>query len=212
MENKFPNYCELVRFLGEALGERYKVAFYSAEDLKHPVFAAGLAPTPEEGAESQGVMADIMNSVELKKMDFFCSASVLQETTGKKRSVFYVRDDQEEIVGFLCIFEKENAGITVRDVFNQLLDTGNGDTEGSSAAHRNIGEEMEALMDEHIRAIWSKHTEGKSKLNKEEKIAFIAELCDSGLFRMKGAAERVSEVSGISSTSVYRYLGQVLED
>lgn len=211
MENKFSNYGKMVRFLGEALGENYRVAFYAAGDPERPLLVSGRDLDDGEAAVSAGLMADILSSVELKKLDFFCSTAVFRKTTGKKHSVFYVRDEAGEIAGFLCIFEKESGGITVRDVFNQILENNNDEKETSEIS-RNIGEEIENLIDEHIQLVWNKHTEGKEKLSKDEKIDFIRELFDSGLFRMKGAAEQVSKITGISLTSVYRYFGQVLEE
>ena len=72
--------------------------------------------------------------------------------------------------------------------------------------------EVNALIKERIVEVWARHRILDRKMKKDEKIAFVSELFEMGIFRMRGAAAQVSEVTGISQASLYRYLSEVLEE
>lgn len=214
MKKELLQYKSLANFLKDALGERYNISLIDAENLNHEwtVEDRALVQGPEDSTMDRGILSDILNSTELKKHDYLCSFSETENAlTGQKNSYFYIRDRKGEILGFLCICEKENNRVTVREVFEQLL-ASEEDSQLTTSASRSIGEEVDALMRERIEEIWNRYKTPDKRMKKTDKLAFIFELMETGIFRMKGAAVQVSKVTGISQASIYRYLGEVVEE
>lgn len=214
MKKDLLQYRALAKFLKDALGERYRISLIDIEDLNHEwtVEDRAFVQGSEDSTMERGILSDILNSTELKKRDYLCSFSETENnSTGQKNSYFYIRDNKGEILGFLCICEKENNKVTVREVFEQLL-ASEEDSQPLTGTSRSIGEEVDTLMRERIEEIWNRYKTPGKRLKKADKLAFILELMDTGIFRMKGAAVQVSKVTGISQASIYRYLGEAVEE
>lgn len=221
MKKELEQYAAFAKFLREALGEGYAVTLLDAEELKAgcTVENRELAAASAESVPDYGVLHDILNSTELKKRDYLCSYFETGDgRAGQKHSMFYIRDEKGEIVGGLSIREKENGRVTVREIVNELLgpqpellsDAGAKKRRPAMSASQRIGEEVDELVRERIADIWERHKVPGERMKKAEKVAFVSELLETGIFRMKGAPVLVSEVTGISEASLYRYLSEAL--
>lgn len=203
MKEELLQYKVLAKFLKEALSDRYTVSLIDADDPTHELSVEdrSLVPAP---SESTAIISEILGGEELKKRDYLCSFSEEGKTSN---SYLYVRDGKGDVVGFLCIGEKESDKVTVREVFEQLLST-----DETPTYSQNIGDEIDALMREKIAEVWGRYKTPGARLKKSDKIAFTLELLELGIFRMKGGAVQVSKVTGISLASIYRYLAEAVEE
>lgn len=211
MKKELLQYASLARFLKASLGERYSVALVDADntDCEITVSEQGFSETGAGKLVKAGILSDILDSTELKKQDYFCCFSDSDKVeAGEKNSIFYIRNDKGEISGFLCIYEKREELYPIREVLDELLRSEEQTAYGSD----HIKEQVNSLLRERIVEVWNRHNLSDKKMKKPEKTAFISELFEMGIFRMKNAAVQVSEVTGISLASIYRYLGEVLED
>lgn len=202
----------LAGFLKNALGERYRIVLVDKDNPNCglTVSGQGIVEMGMEELTGSGILSDILNSKELKKRDYLCTFSDSEKDEVKKSSIFYIRDKDGEIIGFLCIYEKGNNLYTVREVLDQLLISEEAALERPNGSGR-IGKEVDSLLRERIAEVWDRHNASGGKMKKADKVAFVEELFDSGVFRMKNAAVWVSEVTGISQASIYRYLGEIIE-
>lgn len=211
MKKELLQYASFARFLKDALGERYDVALIDADEpnCELAVLEGSLSKTENKEWIGAGLLSDILNSTELKKRDYLCSFSDSgKEANGQKNSIYYIRNDEGEIIGFLCIFEKRGDLYMVREVLDQLLLP----EEQTAYGSERIATEVNSLLKERIVEVWNRHKLPEQKMKKPEKIAFISELFEMSIFRMKGAAAQVSEVTGFSLASIYRYLSEVIEE
>ena len=211
MKKELLQYAPIAKFLKDALGERYRVALVDADHPNCEVVVSenGFLENEIEDISEAGMLSDIINSTELKKRDYLCSfISSEKDAAEKKNSVFYIHNEKNEISGFLCISEERDDLYMVREVLNQVLLP----EEQTAGGSERIKDEVNSLLKERIVEAWNRHKPSDKKIKKSEKIAFISELFEMGIFRMKGAAIQVSEVTGISQASIYRYLSEVLED
>lgn len=211
MKKELLQYASFARFLKDALGERYRVALVDADipDRELTVSEQGFSESDTEGFTESGLLTDILSGTELKKRDYLCSFSDSEKDgTEQKNSIFYIRDGEGKISGFLCIYENRGDLYMVREVLDQLLLP----EEQTAGGSERIEAEVNSLLKERIVEVWNRHRSSDSKMKKAEKTAFVSELFEMGIFRMKGAAVQVSEVTGISLASIYRYLSEVLEE
>lgn len=211
MKKELLQYVSVAKFLKDALGERYRVSLIDADNLGCEIIISeqGISESKIDAEAEIGILSDILNSTELKKRDYLCSFFESEENTeDEKNSVFYIRNENGEISGFLCIYEKRGDNYMVREVIDEVFLS----EEGAVGGSERIRAEVSALIKERIVEVWNRHNNMDRKMKKAEKIAVVSELFEMGIFRMKGAAAQVSEVTGISQASLYRYLGEVLEE
>ena len=211
MKKELLRYASVAKFLKDALGERYHVALVDADhpDCEITVSEQGLLEGGTEDVAGMGILSDILNSTELKKRDYLCSFSGTEgDTDEEKNSIFYIRNEDGEISGFLCIYEKRGEYYMVREVLDEVLRS----EEQTAGGSEHVKAEVNALIKARIVEVWDRHRHVDRKMKKDEKIAFVSELFEMGIFRMRGAAAQVSEVTGISQASLYRYLSEILEE
>lgn len=216
MKKELLQYVPVAKFLKDALGERYRVSLIDADNPGCEIIISeqGISERQIDAVAEIGILSDILNSKELKKRDYLCSFLELEENKEEeKNSVFYIRNENGEIGGFLCIYEKRGDIDMVREVLDEvLMSEERASKEHAVGSSERIRAEVSALLKERIVEVWNRHKNPNGKMKKAEKIAFISELFEMGIFRMKGAAAQVSEVTGISQASLYRYLSEVLEE
>ena len=229
MNEEVRRHAALARFLKEALGDTHRVTLFDAADTSHAIAAGdrGLAPAEADDAALGALLGDILASDQLKQRDYLCCYTATDDAGGARRAaIYYLRDEGGRIVGFLSIEQTGRERYMVSEVFDQLLNPAEGDAPGAdeqaaggaealasgATVSERIEEEMNALLRERISTTWDKCLAQTPKPRKAEKMAFMSELFEMGIFRMRGAAAQVSEVTGISQASIYRYLGEILED
>lgn len=211
MKKELLQYVSVAKFLKDALGERYRISLIDSDNLAAEI-TVGEGRISDEckiPSEDKGLLAEILGSTEMKKRDYLCGFSgTANDTTDEKKSVYHIRDEFGQISGFLCITEQRGDLYMVREVLNQLLLP---DGQPASGSER-IAEEVNSLLRERIVEVWDRHKSMHKSMRKKEKTNFVSELFEMGIFRMKGAVAQVSEVTGISQASLYRYLSEVIEE
>lgn len=211
MKKELMQYVPVLRFLRDALGESFRVALVDADNTAFAISPSdeGLKEEELKDETLRQLLEEILAGEVLKNNDYLCSFSgpdaALPE---KKYSVLNICSQDRGIAGFLCIEQTRGELFMVEEVFDEIL-KGEGSGEGGSGR---IGREVDSLIKERITSVWQRYSSSGEKLKKSEKVAFISELFEMGIFRIRGGAAQVSEVTGISQASIYRYLGEVLED
>ena len=211
MKKELQQYVPLAKFLKDALGERFRVSLVDADDPEEEikVCESSLSGGEIESFEMQRLLSAILENDVLKSNDHICCFSGSDDLQAdKKSSVFNIRSENGDLAGFLCIEETRGELYMVKDVFDELMKPEG--EEGTSSEQ--ISRQVDTLLKERIAEVWEKYSTPGEKLKKADKIAFISELFEMGIFRIRGGAAAVSEVSQISLASVYRYLGEIIEE
>ena len=211
MKKELQQYVPLAKFLKDALGERFEVSLVDADNPNEEITVceSGLSGGEIENSQMQQLISAVLESRALKSNDYLCCFSGANDQgEDKKCSVFNIRKESGEPFGFLCIEEKRGELYMVKDVFDEIMQPEGAQGTGSVR----ISREVDSLLKERITEVWEKYAASSEKLKKADKVEFISELFEMGIFRIRGGAAAVSEVSGISQASVYRYLGEIIEE
>ncbi len=153
-------------------------------------------------------MSEIVSSSVLSSLDYLCAQG---DAAKRRHCVYYIKDAAGAICGMLYICERQDESVTVSEVYSQFMRTEETENEQRTEKEINIGLEIEALTRERVQAAWDRAAAGKEKLTKQDKVDFMRDLFEQGMLRVRGIAEIVSEVSGISQASFYRYMGEVID-
>lgn len=125
-----------------------------------------------------------------------------------KSSTLFIKDQEDEVVGCLCINLDISEFVVAKKVIDGLTETV--DETG------NLKQEEETYstnINEILYSVVNKVLENLGKpiayLTKEEKVNIVKELDEKGTFLIKGAVEYVAEVLCVSRYTIYNYLDEI---
>ncbi|MDO4625481.1 MAG: PAS domain-containing protein [Enterococcus hirae] len=206
-------YISLVKFLGQALGENYEVVLHHLEEGHFHIAAIENNHISGRDIHSPvtGFALEMVRSKKYLKQDYLVNYDA-QTINGKKLrgATFFIRNDQQKIVGLLCI----NQDISkYQSLSKEILALAGLSTEKQplAAFDTNHLPESVEILEETIEGIIysivpSDLLDKQTPLNKELKIKIIRQLNEKGIFQIKGAVSQVAKILNISDPSVYRYL------
>src|SRR5699024_6770698 len=118
-----------------------------------------------------------------------------------KSSTVFLRDEENYVIGALCINYDINYLLSLNGLLQNLLsfDTRENKSENFSTSINDVINEM-------IEQVSQYFNKPPVSLKLEEKIEFTKQLDKKGFFLIKGSAEYISTVFGVSKFTVYNYL------
>jgi predicted transcriptional regulator YheO len=127
-----------------------------------------------------------------------------------KSSTVFIKNAKDKIVGALCINIDLTAYLSAKNLLEDLCLIPN---PGFPEAEERIDEKFEASVKNLIDDLLEKSIKRIGKpivhLQKEDKLNILRDLKDSGLFLIKGSAQRVSRELHVSLPTVYKYLEEI---
>jgi predicted transcriptional regulator YheO len=122
-----------------------------------------------------------------------------------KTSISFIRNDHEEVIGFLGI----NFDITAFSMVNQIIkdfsstvDFDHVDSDSNESYAKNI----EEVFDHLINTALAETGVQIKDMSREDKIRFVRNLEEKGTFLIQGSAERIANVLSVSKQTIYNYL------
>lgn len=212
-KNNLNFYSSLVKFLGQALGENYEIVLHNLEEDHFHIAAIENNHISGRDIDSPvtGFALDLIHSKKHLTQDYLVNYKS-QTINGKnlKGATFFIRNDQNELVGLLCINQDISkyqqlsqeilglAGLAKESHSHVALDT---------ALFSDSVEILEETIEGIIYSIVSPDLlDQQITLNKDLKVEIIRQLNEKGIFQIKGAVSQVAKILNISDPSVYRYL------
>lgn len=124
-----------------------------------------------------------------------------------KSSTTFLRDEEENIVGAVCI----NLDVTpAQDLYRGLGDflNASASTHSSSGGERFV-RNVQELMDDYLNEAEREVGKPASQMNRAEKLRALAYLDQRGVLQINKAGVRLCEFFGISKFTLYHYLDEI---
>ncbi|HYE09735.1 MAG TPA: PAS domain-containing protein [Patescibacteria group bacterium] len=125
-----------------------------------------------------------------------------------KSTSMYIKDEQDKLIGFLCINLDISEFTVMRNIINEFTFI-NDDMNFVSAE----GNGTEDTINDVLARIVDKVLESMGKpvafLSKEEKVHIVQLLEGQGVFLVKGAIDYVAKVLCVSRYTIYNYLDEI---
>jgi len=124
-----------------------------------------------------------------------------------KSTTMFIRDDNEIVIGCLCINYDVTEFAIAKRAISEMLDFGQDDEkieEGSKKINDVLKEVVQSKIDDIGKPI--------AYLNKDEKVAIVHELDGQGVFLIKGAIDYVADILCVSRYTIYNYLDETREE
>ncbi|WP_246943822.1 helix-turn-helix transcriptional regulator [Bacillus pinisoli] len=137
---------------------------------------------------------------EMSNDDFINDANISKHGTIKSSSMF-IRDENQQVIGCLCINIETVYLQVARQVIDNLVSFAPIEQKDEKFAP-DINVLQDQLIDEAVVVI------GKpvSLMDKQEREEFVRYLDNKGLFLIKGAVQKVAELLNISKYTLYSYI------
>lgn len=206
-------YTSLAKFLGKTLGNQYEIVLHVLDSGNFHI--ATIENSHVSGRTIHSPLTGFaLESIQAQKhinQDYVVNYKV-QTISGKplKGSTFFIKGENGELEGMLCINQDTSR---YQELSQEILALAN-----LSVASLSIEEtqptDLVEVLDESIEGIVysivsPELLNQKVSLSKELKVEIVRHLNEKGVFQIKGAVARVSEILNISEPSVYRYIKMV---
>lgn len=207
MNRDLEQYARLIPFLGKTLGNTFEAVLFDVTDPALPIAAA--ANTREGGPERlRAFLREAMDSaLALARGCLVNRAVSVGLSKMLKVSVLFLRDGQEAVIGALCLSMRCENFLWLQGLVMDMLRF---DTEDLDAPEPE--EPASALREPTLDAITEYATEFglvPEQATPDERLEFILDLYEVGIFNLKGAVAKTAEVLQISEQTVYRYLARL---
>lgn len=210
------SYRKIVQFLGLALGNNYEVVLhilsedgsYIGEIVNNHVSGR------TEGAPLTNLALERIREGHYHENDYILNYKVsVKDNKIINGSTFYIKNDDGELLGLLCINADYSKYKTIAQEVLHLMnvDVANlvnlEDEEESTESYvevlsNDIEEVISGIIDPSL-------LNNQITLSKEARLAIVEELEQKGIFQLKGAIGKVAQLLNISEPTVYRYLNEV---
>ena len=201
----FENLKQLAETIVKTLGRNCEVAihdFSNQEDLSHSLaYIAGSVTNRNPGAPITNLVAKVLRKHGDNAQDVCNYKTTTKEGKILKSSTHFIRDEQGRIIGAFCInydlTDLLNAENTLKEF--TLTQSKANNYERFSFSPK---ETIDSLVDE----IMVRFGKQPKYMTREEKVKFMEELDQAGVFLIKGAEEYVAQLTGSSKYTIYNYL------
>ncbi len=123
-----------------------------------------------------------------------------------KSSTMFIRDENEDIIGCMCININVSEFIVAQKSLEELVQTDTeGDTKIGDFETNNVNDILVNIVTDTLESF------GRpvAYMNKEEKVKIVKKLDDQGAFLIKGAIDYVAKILCVSRYTIYNYLDEI---
>lgn len=219
-------YTKLVEFLGLTLGPSYEITLHDIRGKESSIVAivnGSISGRDLDSPPTAMAMKAMMENAAGR--DFHTNYIGLAKSNKMLRSsTYYIKDEENKLVGMLCINFDDSEFQTLSSQLFQLIhpdsyvennivirsDVLSSFEDNDETEH--FGDSVTSAADSVIQEILDEEGVSVDQLTQAEKIRIVARLKEKGIFRLKGSVVHVSDVLRSSPASIYRYLNKVQQE
>lgn len=215
-------YVPLVDFIAIMLGDNCEVVLHDLTNPEASIVAIrnGQLSGRRVGGPSTDLVLKVMQDKIYKDRDYIVNYKASGKFTTFRSSSYFIRDDQDEITGMLCVNINIEPYVKTKELLNNMAlisqDLAYGtETMQDHAAEPPVKEQLHENVDDLFATLITEAVDTigiiTDRMKSDEKLDVIRHLLDKGFFQLKGAVKEVAKVLEISEPTVYRYLNKLKE-
>ncbi|MDR0649326.1 MAG: PAS domain-containing protein [Synergistaceae bacterium] len=205
-KGKVRQFIPLVDFIAEALGPNSEVVLHDTGDLERSLVAIrnGALSGREVNSGMSEFAREILSEGERTGKQFISNYLGKSYSGSKflKSSTFFIRDEDDKIIGMLGINTDLSALSEVHRILGQMLDVGAIGETGAEEGNISIRETVLAVIDQVI----GLYDTDPARMTTDEKKNAVDALNEKGVFLLKGTVSAVASRLEVSEQTIYRYL------
>lgn len=191
--------------LVKMFGPRCEVAVHDFNNLERSlIYLAGKLTGREIGAPITDLVLQQLRNGNSEVQDTANYKTVSKSGKVMKSSTVYLRDQDNDVIGALCI----NLDISMLiQMGGEISDFIQFDEEKTK--EENFYSTVQDVTEGMIHEVLQKFNKVPTLLDTEEKIECVRRLENRGAFLIKGAVEYLADILGVSKYTVYNYLQKI---
>ncbi len=197
----------LVEGVGKTFGKNCEVVLHEIKDSNKSIIAIYNGHVTGRTVGSPMLDVGIQAIRRGKKADNILNYKN-KSSDGKvlKSSTMFIRDENEDIIGCMCININVSEFIVAQKSLEELVQTDTeGDTKIGDFETNNVNDILVNIVTDTLESF------GRpvAYMNKEEKVKIVKKLDDQGAFLIKGAIDYVAKILCVSRYTIYNYLDEI---
>ena len=218
MNLEVKQYASMVNFLGKVLGPDYEIALHEINFVNKSIIAIANESISgrKVGAPLTELALKMIKDRVYEKCNYVLNYKGVSKS-GKtlRSSTFFIKDDNGNLVGMLCINFDDSR---YKDISQQILNLSNplpDNCEGNPlvslqntfiSAEESFPENIGEITDSVIKNLILNKDIPAERLTQAEKLHIVDVLNQKGIFLLKGAVSQVAKQLCSSEPTIYRYL------
>jgi predicted transcriptional regulator YheO len=196
----------VVEGLGKTLGKHYEIVLHNVNNTESSVIAIenGHITGRKVGAPSTDLLLELINSEEVDKENMELNYTTTTKDGRKlKCSTILIRDEEEEIVGALCV----NLDLTHVNMAKNFLDAISliEKKESKEKFPENTSDFLQTMIENGL----SRVDKQVPLLTKDDKLKIVQYLDKNNVFNIKGSVNTLANELKVSKYTIYNYLEEV---
>ena len=220
-------YTILTEFLGKVLGPQYEITLHDLSSQKQSVAAIvnGNISGRTVGAPLTDLALRFVKDRVYEEMDYRTGYwGVSQNRAPIRSSTMFIKDDDGQLIGMLCINRDVGQCLELLDQLSQALQLdlptlgqgGSAQIPHLHSIHESEPDNIETfsnslsdLVASALERVLEDPSIPKERLTQEEKMEVVDALNQKGVFLLKGAVSEVAGQLHSSEASIYRYISKL---
>ena len=211
MNRYVQKYIDFVDFLADFLGEDTEIVLHDMTDLESSVVAIrnGHISGRKIGAPATDLVLKIIKNEKASDQNFLANYRGTSKSGAVlKSATYFIRDDEGQIVGTICINMNIDKLMQVRKHLDKFIGFDE-NLERTNVVSENLSLSAAELTLDSINKVILALDIPPARMNQNEKLKIVNELNEMGIFLIKGAVSQVASKLKASEATIYRYLGKL---
>ncbi|MBM7624879.1 helix-turn-helix transcriptional regulator [Sporohalobacter salinus] len=226
MKNKIlEHYRILVEYLAKVLGENFEIVLHDLSNIENSIIAIknGHVSGRKKGDALTDLALKIVNDhKDLEDKYLINYTGHTKDGKELRSSTLFIKNEQKEMIGMLCINIDVSCFSYARDILNQLI-LGQKEVNKNKGSIPVVSEKkevnkeedyapekftnsIEELMHSIINSVMNDTSIPPERMTADEKKKIVQKLDDKGVFLLKNAVKEVADALKSSEATIYRYL------
>ncbi len=206
-------YFSIADYIGAINGRKCEVIVHDISDLDHSIVHIVNSLTGRGVGDGITDFAlEIISKREDEGKDFIINyiGTAKNNEIVLRSSTYYIRDEQKNIIGFLCVNIDITDLLHAKDIINDcLVLEENYDSEIIKMSKENFDVKTFDLVENLIKEVVLDNSSILINAKADQKKEIVRIMDDKGIFGFKGAVSMVSNALNVSSQTMYRYLKEI---
>lgn len=210
-------YIPLVNFIADIVGPHCEVLLHDVVDVQNSVIAIRNGymsgrqlgcPLTDFGLALLGKKAYLNQNAVVNYLSRTANGDKLRSST------YFIKDENNELIGMLCVnilLSPDNMSVNnLTDKLINALLANNPEANTGVIEEENVVESLcssiETVVDSAVERIITEYDMPVERMSIDEKTAIVQKLNGNGIFKIKGAINKVASTLQTSESTIYRYL------
>lgn len=212
-------YYPIASFIASVIGPKCEVVIHDISKPEESIvhIENGYISGRKPGDGSTDLVLKMIKGGRYKKQSYITNyRAVGPKNEIYRSSTYFIKDEADELVGMMCLNIDISHLTAAAEWIDLLIHGGSQEMKPAKAIDTNVATEylqgnVEELLQHMISSTLDRSTVPADRMSSHEKLEWMKELNEQGVFLLKGGVSQVAKALCVSEPTVYRYLNKLKE-